>query len=144
MLRRYVEGGTAVAVEPYTGGAFFVGKLYGNGMFGANTAKPTEFATAGTGFEAFVCRVKLDGTVAWVVPVSGDGWEHASAIAPDGSGGVFVSGWSHDGSKLQVGECVYIYFASIWCFATKVTILWRILGYIRGVCGQNKCFSHPS
>jgi hypothetical protein len=89
------DGGTALAVDGS-------GNVYVGGRSGATWGSPKREHSGND--DAFVAKVASDGTLVWHTFLGGSWYDSGTALAVDGSGNVYVGGWSEGtwGSPLRV------------------------------------------
>jgi hypothetical protein len=133
-VRAYTSGGDAFAARldssggltwnTFLGGSGFdygyaiavdgSGNVYVAGVSKAAWGSPVRAYTAG--YDAFAARLDSSGGLAWNTFLGGNGWDEGTAIAVDGSGNVYVAGYS----DAAWGSPVRAYTAGRDAFAVKL------------------------
>lgn len=81
------EQGSAVATDA-EGNVFVCGRYRSTCVFGAFT-----IGTANNNFDAFLAKLDADGNWLWVRRAGDMGGEEATAVAVDGAGNCYITGW---------------------------------------------------
>jgi len=75
------------------GNSYIAGTYAGTAKFG------TKSITSAGAFEAFVVKLKPDGSFAWAASAGGTDSDRANGVAVDGSGNVYITGWYRGSAK---------------------------------------------
>ena len=96
------DASSAIAVDG-AGGSWVTGYFSDEATFGAGDANETTLTSAGS-YDLFVARYNADGTLNFAVQAGSAEFDAASAIAVDGAGGSWVTGFFEDEATFGAGE----------------------------------------
>ena len=96
--------GSEVAVDG-AGGSWVTGNFEDDATFGAGEANETTLTSASADFlDVFVARYNADGTLDFAVQAGGGGNDDGRAIAVDGAGGGWVTGYFRGEATFGAGD----------------------------------------